>query len=267
MGVRRNITRCVLNSSEITDSTSTPTSTAEAFVLTTSDSLYVGFKKPFAYRYFQLGTVNSNSVTLTVSYWDGSSWSDVKDLIDETEGFTKSGYISWQNQTDFDDVKLSPISDVDLYFVRIQVSASLSAGTTLQWVGNTYVTDALLEDYYPELIEDSRWLPPNETSFLRQYVRATDLVTRRLKADGIITDESQVIDPNEVDLAAAHAAAYIIVNGVARSEEERDYAKSLIDSMNAELNKVKLDLDFDGSGIIEEDEKNEGDIFIPRGGY
>lgn len=263
--IRRNVTRAIYNTTEVTREIDTPDATTLSFVMTTSDALYVGFKKPFASRYFHFATLNTNSRTLTVQYWDGTTWVAVEDVVDQTLGFTANGFLSWQNPGGWKPVAQTPIVDVELYWIKITVSGSLSAGTSLQAVLNLFCDDSLVKAYYPDLISDDRWLPEGYTNFLLQYVAAKDLVVKRLKADGIITDESMVLDVNEVALAAVHAAAHIIMFPIARGEDDRQAAADAERKMNQELNKVKFDFDTNNSGVIETIEQDQGNVFKARG--
>ena len=266
--IRRSATRTILSGAEKTHLTDTPNADTLAFNLTTSSEFYVGFKQKFCARYFAMGAVNSVASVVTVKYWDGSTWSAVKDLIDQTVGFTKSGFISWMNEDDWTKKNISPITDEDeeLYWIQITVSVNLHASTTLQAVLNLFCDDDLLAQYYPELISDSRWLPEDQTTFLSQYVAAKDLVVTRLKkgADPLIKDESEIIDPNVVALAAVHAAAYIIRFPVAESDEDRAKLNSIREEMDNEINLISIAVDSDNSGEITDGEKQTGQYFRAR---
>lgn len=263
--IRRNVTRTIKNSTETTAQSSTPASSALAFNLQTTDAFYVGYNKPFACRHFNLAVVNSVSSTVSVKYWDGTTWTAVEDLVDQTTGFTASGFISWVNANDWTLYALTPVTDVELYWVKITVSVNLHASTSLQSVLNLFSDDNLLRAYYPELITDTRYLPSSRTDFMEQYLAAKDLVVTRLKQSRILDDESQIIDPNEVAVAATHAAAWIIQSPIARAEGDREAADKAYSQMEAELKLVRFDLDLDNTGIIEEVEKEVGNYFLARG--
>lgn len=263
--IRRNITRCIKNATEVTNATDTPSSVTTTFVQQTTDAFYIGYRKPFASRHFQLGTVNSQAATLALTYWNGSAWVAVEDLVDQTIGFTQSGFIAWQNPGNWAPYALTPITDVELYWIRIKTSANLSAGTTLASVLNLFCDDMGLQTYYPELLSDVRWLPSGAANFLAQYVAAKDMVVTRLKQDDIINDESQILDVNEVALAAVHAAAWCIINPIARSEEDREMSKTCFADFTRELNRVKFDFDLDDSGKITEAEQGNGNVYSARG--
>lgn len=265
--IRRNTTRTVLSGAEKTHLTDTPSADTLAFALTTSSEFYVGFKKKFASRYFAMGVVNSVASVVTVKYWNGSSWAAVKDLIDQTVGFTKSGFISWENESDWTAKNISPITDEDqeLYWIQITVSVNLHANTTLQAVLNLFCDSDLLAQYYPELANDSRWLPEGQTDFLPQFVAAKDLIVSRLQRAKAIDDESQVLDVNAVALAAVHAAAYVIMRPISDTDEDRQSCKDAETEMNKELNLVPIMVDRDNSGTLDESEKKpDGTYFRAR---
>lgn len=264
--IRRNPTRVAKNSTDITAKTDTPSSDTVSLALTSaSDKLYLGFRNPFASRYFYFSALNTNACTLTVKYWNGSSFAAVEDLVDQTEGFTKNGFIAWQNLSDWQSKKAAPWANVDLFWIEITVSADLSVGTTLQAVLNIFCDDTVLSTIAPELVSDTRYLPSGQTTFLAQYQTAADMVVNRLKADGIIDDEDQLIDVNEVSLAAGYYAGYVILFPIARDDDDRARAKSFIDTGNKLLNKVRLDIDYNNSGEVEDDEKEAGNVFLARG--
>lgn len=263
--INRNITRTIKNTTETTIETQSPSATTLAFNLQTTDNFYIGFKKPFTTRYFCLDTVNATTSIVSIAYWDGDSFEAVEDVIDQTIGFTESGFISWENKTDWRVVAQPGVADVELFWIRLTVSVNLDSGTLLQSVLNLFNDDVMLRQYYPELLSDARWLPPGRTTFIDQFLAAKNLVVQRLKRDQIIDDESQIIDINEVAIAAVYASAHIIFNPISPDEVDRERSKDAKDLMNSELNGVRLDLDLDDTGTIDEGEKDVGNIVFTRG--
>lgn len=263
--INRNITRAILNSTEETLKTQSTSQDALSFVLTTSDKFYLGFNEPFASRYFEFATPNTNSSSVVIKYWNGTAYAAVEDPIDQTLGFTRDGFLSWQNKTDWKAHAQTGVADQELYWIEITVTADLSAGTSLQSVTNLFCDEILLRSYYPEVVANSRYLPPSRTNFMDQLVAAKDLVVLRLKQDGIIKDESEILDINEVAVAATHATAWIILHPIAVDDGDRERAREAFNNFNRELNKVKLDFDYDNSGVIEDREKDIGSAFIVRG--
>ena len=255
--IRRNLTRTVKGGVETTHITGTPATDTLAFVLATSDKFYLGFKKPFACRYFALATANVNTSVLSAKYWNGTAWVAVDDLVDQTDGFTKSGFVSWTNPGDWEKTTVSPVADVELYWLELAVSANLSAGTALQAVLNLFCDDFLMRAYYPSIAGGTRYLPTGRTDFLEQYVAAKDMVVTRLRELRAIDDESQILDVTSVATAAVHAAAYIVLFPRTKNLEQREKAAEILEAFNAEVKNVRVDFDVDNSGVIDEVTEDE----------
>lgn len=260
----RNQIRTIKNSTETSLETTSIVASALSFVLLDTDAFYVGYHKPFTTRYFNLATANTNACTITVTYWDGSAWTAVEDKVDQTIGFTTSGFIAWQNPGGWQAHELSPVSDVKLYWVRLKVSTTLSAGTSLQSVNNLFCDAVSLRAMYPELVYDTRYLPPGRTTFLEQFEAAKDLTVLRLKQKRAIDDESEVIDINEVNTAATHATAYLIRFATARSEEAKAEAQEAYNAFERELNLSTFSFDEDNSGTLTTTEEAVPTVFRAR---
>lgn len=250
----RRVTRCIFSGAEITQSTQDPTGNSTAFVMTTADFLYVGFPGKFAARHFSFGTANTNSSTLTVEYWDGDSWEPIKDLVDETQGFTQDGFVSWVNEDNWATTTVTPIDDVELFYVRFSVSADLSAGTTLNSVLNLYSSDKLLRRYYPELVSDARYLPPGRTNFLEQHLAAKDRVVLRLKQRRVIEDEAQIVDINEVAVAAMYATVLTILTFVDQDDEVLARTSAFFER---EIDDLTKSIDANKDGIVSDSERTD----------
>lgn len=248
--------RSILNTTETTAKTDSIASNALAFVFLTTDALYLGYSEKFACRYFIPGTVNTNAATLAVKYWNGSDWTSVEDVIDQTLGLTQAGWLSWKNVTGWEKYALTPVVDEELYWIKITTSANFSAGTTIQAILNLFNDSVLLAEYYPEMVSDTRYLPPGKSNFYEQYNAAKNMVVQELIKEGKITDESQVLNPEVVSIASVHATAYCILNGIPNpSEDIVERKKQALTDFEFWIGRSRLDLDLDNSGEIDETEK------------
>lgn len=254
--LNRRVTRVVLDGTEITGDVQDPNAGAASFVLTTSSNLYVGFFGKFASRHFQLGTANTNSTTVSVKTWDGDAFIAVEDVVDQTNGFQQSGFLHWQNPDDrnWKTTTISPVDDVELYWAKIEVSADLSAGTTLQSCLNLFSDDDSLRVYYPELITDSRFLPDSRTSFIDQHIAAKNEVILRLKQRKVIRDEDEIIDINEVSAATVHACARIILNPI---DQDNELIARATAQFNNEINDLKKSADNNRDGVVSGTERDD----------
>ncbi len=257
--------RSIYNATEATSKTDSIASDALAFVFTTAEALYLGFHEKFACRYFYLGTLNTNAAVLTIKYWDGSAYSPVEDKVDQTEGLTKSGWLSWKNVSGWAKSTQAPVVDEQLYWIKITTSANFSAGTTIKAILNLFSDAVLLREYYPELISDTRYLPSDRTDFIEQYHAAKNMVVQELIRIDKIKDESQVLNPEVVAIASAHASAYCILNGIPNASEDLiARKKAVFADFEFWIERSKLSLDLDNSGELEEVEENVGTQFFVR---
>lgn len=248
--ILRNVTRTILNSTETTKQTSANDLAVLTFEPQNVDYFYVGFHGKFSSRYFNMGTANATANEVSVDYWNGTAWVPVLDLVDQTSGFTQSGFISWVNNDDWKSFSQTPVSDVELFWVRISVDVGLDTGTTLQSVLNIYSDDEMLKAYFPELISDTNYLPAGKTNFLDQHIAAKDLVVLRLKQRKLIRDEFQILDPNDVALAAVYAAAKIILQPIATSPDSKDLLLVASVGFDDEISKVNFHVDSNEDGVI-----------------
>ena len=259
--LNRRLTRCVLNSDEITASLASVGGTAVALVLQTTDSFYVGFHGKFSSRYISVNTANSVASVLSVTYWDGSAWTAVDDLVDQTavggKTLAQSGFISWINKDDWAKSAVTGVdADVELYWVKLTVSVNLHAATKINNVLNLFSDDQLLRAYYPELISDTQYLPSGRTNFIEQHMAAKDLVVLRCKQRKLITDESQIVDASTVAMAAVHACAYLIYAPIATSDDSKTLMENAQRQMNLELSSLTFAVDVNNDGIVSDAERS-----------
>jgi len=264
--IHRNVTRVILNATEVTQYTRTPSGDLLPFELTASDKLYLGFYGKFTSRYFDFDTLNATGTVVSVKQWDGTAFVPVEDVIDQTVGFTRSGFLSWQNTDRWEKSAISPIDDKELYWVEVTVNSTLDVGTTLQSLVNIFCDTDLLRAFYPEIVTDPRYLPTGRDDFMEQFIAAKDGIVLRLKQDGIIQDESQIIDINQVAVAAANYTAYLILFPIARDEGDEETLSRAFSEYNRQLNSSHKSFDLNKSGKIDESEENIGTVYIQRGG-
>ena len=260
--LNRRVIRVLQNATEITANLVNANGANYVLALQTTDSLYLGYHGKFASRYFQVGVANAVVSAVTVTYWDGSAWQAVDDLVDQTSvggaTWAQSGFISWQNKEDWQPRSLTGIdADVELYWIRLQVSVNLTGTAALKSVLNLYCDDALLAAYFPELVSDANYLPPGETNFVKQYLAARDLVVLRLKQRKMISHEAQILEPNDVAIAATYAAARMILQPIATSDATKDLLKLASDGFEDEIGRINFAIDEDQTGTVTDNEREQ----------
>ena len=269
--VNRNVVRTILNAAEVTSQTNDWNANPVAFEIDENDNLYIGWRHRFTTRHFNFVTPNTNTVTVSVEFWDGSDWQGVDDLIDQTNGFKSSGFVSWAMASDkqWQKSTIAPLDteeEFKLFWIRVKVSGALSAGTSLQSILNLFTDDDFVRIYYPELITDTRYRPSGRTDLMDIHVGARNLVVTRMKQLGKIQDESEIIDINQVAIAGAHAFAVTLLKPIAVSEDNRQILEDAKEDLASEISRTFLQVDSDLDGRISEPEKANTDGFITRRG-
>ena len=94
-----------------------------------SDFYYIGLYKPFKDIYLEFVTADTNTPTATYEYHNGTTWVDLPNLKDDTQGFQRDGFIRW----DFDDNsqiteswKEVAVDSDTLYWIRISFDVAVT---------------------------------------------------------------------------------------------------------------------------------------------
>lgn len=235
----------------------------------TDDYLYLGSDLPFNHRYFDITTVNAVAATVSVSIWDGTSWVAAVDVIDDTSNssgvsLSQSGIIRWvtdRNQgwgiesTTEDVPALSTLKIYDLYWVRLSWSASLTAGTVLNYIGHKFATDTQLEGYYPDLVRSTMIdaFKTGKTNWKEQHILAAEELIADLKRKRDIISAQQILNPEQFNLAGIHKVAEIIFRSFGEDYKDQKLQAS-IDYKSA-LNAVPLEIDRSEDGHKERSEQ------------
>lgn len=91
---------------------------------------YVGSSRPITGMKLYMKTANAASGTITLEYWDGSSWVSVGSLVDNTSGMTVTGTITFSDTSTV--AEQSVRDSLVLYWYRLTLSASTN--TALYYV-------------------------------------------------------------------------------------------------------------------------------------
>src|SRR5207302_1987277 len=104
------------------------------FPLTSTGWLYLGRRKPFSSVFVQVtnGYENAVTATLTAQYWNGTAWTSLPLPVEDTNGFSRSGFIKWDMPLDPSlegiDALLwasSSVNSISKFWMRIISSATL----------------------------------------------------------------------------------------------------------------------------------------------
>lgn len=197
----------------------------QSFTLNASeDYIYIGSRLPFNHLYFKLPTVNTNPTTISVEYWEGTEWKETFDVIDETQGFTKSGHITFTpnkrfqwgyESTNYEGDVIDGLEDVviyDLYWMRLKFTQNTSA-MAISWIGNIFCEDSDIYSEFPDLqkTEVLTSYKLGKTNWEEQRVRASEMLIHDLIYMQIISDKGQILNRRDFTLACVQKTVEIIL--------------------------------------------------------
>lgn len=216
------------------------------------DAIYIGSRLPFNHIYLKLGsTVNAETSSMSISYWDSIDWRSAVEVIDETAvsgaSLAQSGFVSWvpdkdygwiREDTNYGGIEITGLTSVeiyDLYWLRINFSADLTADVTLSWAGQKFSDDDDLGTEYADLVRTSvlSAYESGKTDWEEQHIAAAKIIIQDIKKRGLIYDKQQILKWDEFTPAAVSQVAKIIYGGLgndyldARSLAVKDYAERI----------------------------------------
>ena len=143
-----------------------------------SDYLYIGFTKPISEIFFEIKNPNTVTATLDGEFYNGTTWTDLVGLYDETRSFKRSGYITWdRNQTDEAQVAVNSSTK---NWVRFRPSVDLSV-TIFAGINIIFSSD---RDLKGEFFEIGQFLPKGADSHILTHVAARDEIIQYLRNGG-----------------------------------------------------------------------------------
>jgi hypothetical protein len=247
--------------SELTNKLNKYKSGTSVLSITDTDALYVATDFPLNNFYVKMGEVlNEESSVMSISYWSGSSWVPTVNLNDYTSSFSESGFIeftpnrqqSWGMSNSSSDGQfipgLSAITVYDKYWIKIEFSATLSAGIELDWVGSLFTDDEDLFSEYP-IFNDGNFLASFEagkTTWQEQHVRAAEIIIADLIRKKVVMGREQILDRKKFIDASISKVAEIILNSFGNDYLEQRKAAKEEYSRRLDLGQYSTDLNNDG---------------------
>jgi hypothetical protein len=196
--------------------------------------------------------------------------------VDETKGFTQSGFIyfvpdkdtGWAQESTNDDgsvvTGLTTVKIHDLYWLRIKSSANWSANTILSWVGQKFSDDDDLRSELPDLVRSAMLtsFEAGKTTWEEQHVKAAEIIAQDLVTSNIIDFKEQILIKEEFMLASVQKVAELIYSSfgddyaVRRENARVEYGKR--------MNKSIYRVDKNANAILSSAEESARQGFLGR---
>lgn len=257
--------------------------TAAIPVAVTTGFIYIGSYFPFNHFYYKKSIVNAVSSVMSIHYFDNTrTWRAVVEKTDETAvaGATlaQNGFVSFVPNKNYTWTKSDTVDSsgteivtglgnatiYDLYWLRVSVSATLTAGTKLEWLGNLFSNDEDLASEYPDLVSSASLtaFESGKTSWEEQHVRAAELVIKDLKRMKVINSSSQILDKEDFRLAAVSKVAEIAYTAFGSGFDSQ--RKEANDEYKLRLNGFTATIDTNENALKELDEVKTKSVIMVR---
>lgn len=245
--------------------------TVPAVMVAAEDYIYVGQYYPFNNIYFELSVANTNASVMSVEYWNSKQFVPAVDILDATKvagaTFARNGVIQFSPDIDHNWGQVRDTSKADapthlqgremydLYWVRLKVSADLSASTALKRVGYSFATNAMLAGIDPEI---SQYLTPWGGSSKLNWDEQIQLASLHLVADlrsrGIVVHGGNILRFDDVALATAYRSLAIIYGPLGQAFDSR--RQQALEQYEKLLNVKRFTIDQNTNGLVDRAEIN-----------
>jgi hypothetical protein len=230
--------------------------------ITTTGYIYVAQKVPFTNMFMWVNTANTTTATLAIEYWDGTQWRQGVDVLDGTSSggktlarsgnvnFTLKDDYSWQMVADTNDsvapTELQSLTIYNCYWLRISVSANMSAGTNLKELAYAFTSTQQLNDFDVEISGFYESFATGKTDWIPEILSASKLLVIELKKQGLIMGSGQVIDLEDFYIPCTYKALEVIYFnlGPSYAEKRKVVAEEFKKSLNVQ--RPKIDTNADG---------------------
>lgn len=229
----------------------------------TQDYFYFGLYKQFSKVYIEVSTANAAAIALDWEYYNGTAWTDIVNDVDDTLGFSRSGFIQWDvNQTAWATTTVNSIASK--YWVRFRPASNFDAGAAIYGVNIVYSDD---QDLIMEAPEVASYYPASTSSFILRHQAARDDIVQDIRnsgkykvsyADGLFrnVDVWDLLDIDEIRVWSKYLVLSKIFENLSTVKDDVYWARSEGYKAKAgtasKLYYLTLDGDDDGVTDIEE---------------
>jgi hypothetical protein len=149
-----------------------------ALELAPLEHIYVGYYKPsFTQFYVELKTKNTVPNVISAEFYDGTIWQPLNTFLDESEGFTKSGFLFFERPKNW---KAATVEGQENFYIRLSTNEAHSAGTTLKGLAILLSNDLDLEGVRSNIVSKLN----NGASWVLKHEQAAKDILQELRNKG-----------------------------------------------------------------------------------
>ena len=245
--------------------------TASFTFVTAEDSIYVGFYKPINTFFVQMGTANTNAAAMTIKFHNGTIFTNVSGVFDDSVALNRSGFVRW-DRNQIDEV-VTTINSVEQFWYKLNLSVDSSA-MVLNGLNIVFSDDQDLKRVLPE---QDKYFSSGETSHILTHMAARNEIIQslnllgkeKINSDGVVEDVSSfdLLEVSEVNLASTYLVLSMIMMNLSDELDDiymqkQEKYQSKYDKI---INSITLRIDADDDGIDDEIEREDQNFgFIRR---
>ncbi len=220
------------------------------------DYIYIGYDKPISAVYIDFTTVGSNA-SLTVEYYNGTTFTSIDNLDDDTKGFSRNGFIQWSRNQEAEES--TEVNSATKYWYRIKPSINQSIVMTGISIVFNDLQDLKVEYEDIDLVSD-------ETPTINSFVNARNNIIQGLRNKGnaksSITGGIEqlspwdILDSTEVRQAAVYFCMYKWFFHKSDTSEDvwADKSAYYLVQYNSAIDLARISLDLDDDGLADSGE-------------
>jgi hypothetical protein len=238
---------------------------------TAGNYLYIGSSCPFNNTWIEMSVVSATSAGApVVQVWWNGTWSNVVDIIDQTNGMTVNGRISWALDIEKGwnceqksvDVGLTGTSIYNRFWARISWPNTFTAG--VGYIGQKFSGDGALAASYPDLMQSAilSGYKAGKTNWDEQHFMAAEAIVKEVRKRNFALHRGQLMDWTVFEDAACHKVAEIVYQ--AFGAPYQDHVAKANKRYNDEMNTRFMVVDVNENGHVEQDEITRKSGYLTR---
>jgi len=229
-----------------------------SFTLTSDDYIYIGFRKPINSFFMEISGPTPTTNIISGEFYDGS-WTSLAGFFDESSGFKRSGFISWDRGQSGEVV--TTVNSTELFWYRFSSDAA-SINLSFKGINIVFSDDNDLKREYYEI---AQFLPNGESSHIMSHVASRDHIVQSLRNGGAFKSNSgtrkditafDLHDAGQIRLASTYLSLYKIFSSVIDDPDDvfRQKAQEYKNNFQFAIRTPFIDLDLDDDGVKDSSE-------------
>lgn len=219
---------------------------------------YIQFElyKPFQKLYVEITTASVDSLTFTAEKWNGTAWVSLDSFYDYTEGFSKSGWITWDLDEEASKVRLTP-------------SGVTTEDIVVKGIGLVFADDYDMQEGYMGVVDLKRG---DTTSFIGYHQGARNEILQVLRNSGKYTtsyslSEWDLLKPEQLREAGKWKALELLFMELSNQVDDKydQLSRKSNEKFSGAMNLYILSIDLNDDGKMSEAEEFQIDnVMVER---